>query len=256
MKAKAALIILAVASLALGIALYMVAAKASKEKEIDEGRISVSSNNVVTLQHSLDQERNEKMQLQTNLAETRTDFSNKLAATEASLSTTAASLAKAQADAKAAAEAAAEELRQRDKKIADLETQRQSLDDTIAQLGANITNLETQMAVTKKKLDASEGDRQFLLKELERLRAEKADLEKKFNDLAALREQVRKLKDELALSKRLDWIRRGLYNSTGVKGFNRPSPVREAPSTNGLNVELRQDGGVKIERATNAPAVK
>lgn len=254
MKANFAVIALAATSAALGIALLVLGTKASRDNKAAGDRIDFFSNSVVTLRQSLDQERSDKLLLQTNLAETQVDFSNKLAATEAALSTTTASLTKSQADAKAAAEAAAAELSQREKKIADLAAEKQTLDETIAQLGATITNLETQMAITKKKLEGSEGDRQFLQKELERLRAEKEDLEKKFNDLSAIREQEHKLKEELALSKRLDWIRRGLYNGSSVKGFNRPAPPRSEPSAKGLNVELRQGGGAKIEPA--APAGK
>jgi len=62
-------------------------------------------------------------------------------------------------------------------------------------------------ADTERKLAASEGDREFLLAELKRLQAEKVDLERQFNDLALLRDQIRKLKDELSIASRLEWIR-------------------------------------------------
>ncbi len=261
MKAKVALIILVCVVLGLGIGLVVISRNASEEKTTADAKIAVLNENVTQYQSQLEQERVEKMGLQTNFAATKVEFSNKLAATEANLSTTAASLAKAQADAKAAADAAAAEMAQRDKKIGDLEIQNQSLDKTALDLRGSITNLESQISITEKKLATSEGDRQFLLTELKRLQAEKADLEKKFNDLAVLREQVHKLKEELALSRRLDWIRRGLYATAGEKGGQRmiTTPTTVA-STNapGLNVELRQDGGVKIQpsSATNAPVTQ
>ena len=83
----------------------------------------------------------------------------------------------------------------------------------MADLNTSITSLESQIDNTKKKLAASEGDRDFLLNELKRLQTEKAELERKFNDLAVLRDQVRKLRDELSIARRLEWIRRGLYGS-------------------------------------------
>ena len=82
------------------------------------------------------------------------------------------------------------------------------------------------------------------------LQARKDDLEKKFNDLAALKEQIHTLREELSIARRLDWIRRGIYETFNQKGAERllhpagPLPVNTNWS---LNVELRQNGGVKIE---------
>jgi hypothetical protein len=82
------------------------------------------------------------------------------------------------------------------------------------------------------------------------------------NSLAFLREQVHKLKDEDSISRRLDWIRRGLYGNADQKGGEKLQQGFNVPmrATNyGLNVELRQDGSEKIIPptplpATNAPA--
>lgn len=257
MKAKVALIILIVIALGLGIGLTVVKQQAARERVEAGDRISVLSDNLEHARRDLEQERSDKMLLETNLADTRTEFSNKLTATEAALNTTAATLTKAQADSKASAEAAAAEIAARDKKISDLEVQNQSLDKTAADLRLSITGLEDKIASTEKKLLASEGDRNFLIKELKRLQTEKADLEKKFNDLAVLRDQVRKLRDEMDLSRRLDWLRRGLYATAGSKGGERLINTTAVPQTNNLlNVELRQDGGVRIQstQTTNPPA--
>ena len=59
----------------------------------------------------------------------------------------------------------------------------------MAQLNVDMKGLESLIQDTQKKLEASEGDRDFLLAELQRLRAEKAELEKQFNNLASLRDQ-------------------------------------------------------------------
>jgi hypothetical protein len=85
-------------------------------------------------------------------------------------------------------------------------------------------------------------------------------LERQFNDLAAVRTQLRKLKDDLAIARRLEWIRDGVYGVLAEKGAEHllrgpPLPHTNPPPT--LNVELHQDGAVKIESApppTNAPA--
>src|SRR5204862_4664146 len=128
-----------------------------------------------------------------------------------------------------------EELAKRDAKINDLETQRDDLTHKMDDFKTAITNLETQIGETEKKLAASEGDREFLLKELKRLQAEKAELERQFNDLAMLREQVRKLRDELSISKRLDWIRRGLYGS--LKGAEKLQEGYSATSGTGTTFD-------------------
>ena len=102
----------------------------------------------------------------------------------------------------------------------------------------------------------NEGARAHL-SELRRLQDEKNSLERQFNDLAMLREQVRKLRDELSISRRLDWIRRGLYGS--LKGAERLQQGIEPPITGGtnfdLNVELQESGEVEVvPQGTNAPA--
>ena len=256
MKARVALVILIVTALALGVGLTLVSHRASKDKAVDMDIIMVLKSNLDQTQKALDQERSDKMAMETILTDTRNDLSNKLTATEGTLATTAAAVIRAQAEAKAASEAAAAEITVRDKKISDLETQNQTMDKTANDLRSNIIELEGKINSTEKKLASSEGDREFLLKELKRLQSEKADIERKFNDLAELRNQVRKLKDELALSRRLDWLRRGLYSTVGAKGGERLIKTEIVPETNNvLNVELRQDGGVKIQssQTTNAP---
>ena len=102
---------------------------------------------------------------------------------------------------------------------------------------------------TEKKLSASEGDREFLLKELKRLQTEKAELERQFNDLSVLRTQVSKLKEELSVSRRLEWIRMGIYGFQDKKGAEQLMQTKTpaAAKTNfNLSVELKQDGSSKI----------
>ena len=160
-------------------------------------------------------------------------------------------LAKTEAEAKAAAKAAEEELARRDSKIKDLENQNDGLSKTMEDLKGSITTLETRIADTQKKLATSQGEKEFLVKELKRLQAEKAELERQFNDLSAVREQVRKLRDELSIARRLDWIRRGLYGND-VKGgqrlqqgFSKPAGTNDTNAYN-LNVEIKREGGAKV----------
>lgn len=261
MKSNAVAIILVLACLGLGAVLLVDNKKHAEEKQKQDNTIQELTNTVSTLDGKLSELRVVNSTLETNLALTKLEDSNALAAARAELASTAASLEKSQADAKAAQAAADAVKAGQDKKISDLEAQNLELDKQSNDLRGSITNLETQILATQKKLAASEGDRELLLKELKTLQAQKEELEKKFNDLAVLRDQVRKLKDELSIARRLDWIRRGIYDSITEKGGERLiHPAQAAPpATSGaLNVELRQSGGVKVTppASTNAAPAK
>jgi hypothetical protein len=181
---------------------------------------------------------------------------------DANLRTTEADLEKSVVEAKAETKAVTDSnaviLAQRDEKIAELESRNEAMDKEADALHIAITNLELRIATTQDKLAKSEGDRTFLLKELKALQAEKLDLEQKFNNIADVRAQLHKLKVEAAIARRLDWIRRGMYDSFKEKGGElliQPSPQAPPPGSSGANVELKQGGGVKIQTSppTNAP---
>ena len=242
---------LVVLCIALGVGLLIRHAKAVQQQQDAEAKIMTLSNQWVKTESDLNDQRKVNSTLEQTL-ETKTSeaqgLSNKL-------DNLTATLAKTEAEAKSAAQQAKDEIAKRDARIADLEGKNDDLTKQMTDLNTSINNLETQIADTQKKLAASEGDREFLLKELKRLQAEKAELERKFNDLAVLRDQVRKLRDELSIARRLEWIRRGLYGSE--KGAERLQKglTTTSPQTNfDLNVEIKQSGGAKIASpATNSP---
>jgi chromosome segregation ATPase len=206
------------------------------------------SNQVVQLHADLNEQKQVNTQHETDL-DVQREALKKLSNT---LNQTSATLAKTETDAKAAAKQAAEEMAKRDARISELEGQRDDLTKRMTELNGAITGLEGEIAETQRKLAASEGDRAFLLKELKRLQSEKMELEKQFNDLAMLRDQVKKLKDELSVSRKLDWLRRGIYGTPkGAEKLLKPTG-NEAKKNYDLNVELKQDGSVKVN--TNAPA--
>ena len=153
-----------------------------------------------------------------------------------------------------------DEVVKRDQKITALETQNRELDEKAVDLSAALTNLTTLIVDTQRKLDASEGDKAFLEKELKRLMAEKAELERQFNDLVVLRAQVSRLKEELSIARRLEWIRKGLFASDEQKGAQKlmnlkPPPTPAPTNTYDLNVEVNADGSVRvIPPLTNSPA--
>lgn len=253
MKGRAALIILVLISIGLGIGLLVRHNQAARENQKAHEKIIKLSNDVVQIHGKVDDLNNVNRVLENNL-DGRT---RELETVSNNLISVSATLAKTEAEAKAAAEAAAAEMAKRDTQIAELQGQNDEMTKRMLDLNTSLGNLEKQIASTEKKLAASEGDRDFLLRELKRLQTEKAELEKQFNDLAVLREQVSKLKDELSIARRIDWIRRGIYGTTaqkGAEGLIKPIQPPAPPSTNvNLNVELQQSGGVKIQSGTNTP---
>jgi septal ring factor EnvC (AmiA/AmiB activator) len=222
---------------------------ATSEKKRDVQTISHYSNEWVETTKKLDEQKMVNLSLEHDFAtqaEELKTYSNNLASVSANF-------AKTQTEAKAAAEVAKEEMRRKDARISELESERDGMSKKMNELTNSISNLETQIAETQHKLEASEGDREFLLKELKRLQAEKLELEKQFNDLALLREQVRKLRDELSVSRRLEWIRRGLYgNLKGGEALRKGFASAPSAQTNyNLDVEIRRDGSAKV--LTNGP---
>jgi chromosome segregation ATPase len=253
-KDKAPIIVLVLVAVGLAIGLIVVNNKASLQKKEADDSIRSLSNIVISTKATLAEYQSVNQTLETNLAATKAEASNKLSLSEANLHSTEAELEKARAEAKAQAEADAAAVAQRDKKISDLQNQNVDLDKKAADLRATIATLDTQIADTKKKLAESQGDRTLLLAELKRLQARQAELERKFHDLAALRLEIRKLKEEATLARQLDWMRRGVYASFGEKGAEllmkhgaEPPP----PATNAqLNVEIHQSGTIKITPTT------
>ena len=282
MKDKAPIIVLIVVCVLLGIGWLITHNNAVEEKNKDTKQIQDLSGNLSKTKTDLDEQKKVNTTLETNLQQ-RTEearaLSNNLATTSATLKDTEDKLAKTEADAKAAAAAAAtaaaeaaakiarqegeakrmqEDIAQRNTRISELEANRDDLTKKMGDLNVAINKLNGQIADTEHKLSVSEGDRDFLLKELKRLQSEKAELEKQMNDLAYLREQYKKLKEEMNIAKRLEWIRKGIYGIEEKKpgqiqneGFSGPPTVK---TNYNLTVELKKDGTVTI--VTNAPPPK
>jgi len=251
MKNLIVIILLAAVCVGLGVVLFTKTQRAEEQQQKNVDTILSHSNQWVKTSLELDEEREVNKALTADLQQSRTDFveltntysdiASKLTKTEAELKDSQSALA------------------QRDSKIASLETQNRELDERAIDLSASLTNLTIQIAETQRKLDASEGDKVFLEQELKRLMAEKAELERQFNDLAILRAQVSKLKEELSIARRLEWIRKGLFASGEQKGAQQLLTVKnsvkkaEEPAYD-LNVEITADGSVKvIPGITNSP---
>jgi len=242
---KAAIVFLILASLGLGVGLMMRHKQAVEVKKQDDEKITVLSKNVEDTKNKLDEQEKLAMYLQTNLV-VRTE---ELSGASNNLSKLNAELARTQKEMQAAAEAARADIERRDLQISKLTTETNAMTQKMDDMTASIGKLGKLISDTERKLAASEGDREFLLKELKRMQVEKADLERQFNDLAALRTQVAKLKEELSIARRLEWIRLGIYGASEKKGAEKLMAGTTGPTkTNNfnLNVELKQDGGAQV----------
>jgi chromosome segregation ATPase len=236
--------------------------KAAQEQRVRADEINTLSNKWVTAKTKLDDEAQRSANFEKDLAETKkalAELTNSFAQVAANLSQASSDLAKTEA----ALKAKEEDLKKRDAKITELEGQNVSLDKRALELGSSITNLTVQIEDTRRKLAQSEGDKAILESNLKRLIAEKAELERQFNDITVVRAQVAKLRQELTIARRHDWIRLGLFASGEQKGAQKLvegvtplSVMARTPKPNyDLNVEVSSDGSVRVvpPPGTNRP---
>ncbi len=268
MKNRIGLVVLVLVCLGLGIALVTIRKQASDQQQKDSVRIDTLSNDLTKTSTELKDQQQVNAMFEKDLDTTKkalTSLTNEFTTLSSNYSETTQTLAKTET----ALRDSQAEVAKRDAKITDLETQNQALDRHALDLSSSITNLTIQIADTERKLAASEGDKALLEKELKRLMAEKAELERQFNDLTVMRAQVAKLKEELNIARRVEWIRQGLFASAEQKGaqklmqgFPIPQSQPKAMKANyDLNVEVGADGSVKVippvrSAASNAPPNK
>lgn len=270
MKNRIGIVVLVVLCLGLGIGLIASRKQASDLEHQDTERIEVLSNKWVKTSSDLEEQKQVAAMYEKDVDTQKKalgDLSNDFARVSADLSQTSTKLASTEA----ALKTNQEELAKREARISELENQTQDLNKQASDLSTQLTNLTSQIADTQRKLDASEGDKAFLEKELKRMIAEKAELERQFNDLTVLRAQVAKLKQEMSIARRLEWIREGLFARAEQKGAQQlmqgagtGQTVAKAPKpAYDLNVEVNADGSVKVippfsdlPQTTNSPPPK
>jgi chromosome segregation ATPase len=207
---------------------------------------------LTTATANLDELRQVNLMLTNDLASSRQEaltFSNQFTEASGTLADTKASLQNAQY-----------QINNLNSRIAGLEAQNRVFDQRTTALTNAIAGLNAQIAGTQKKLAGAETNNAFLQKELQRQTAARAELESKFNNLSTVRAQVKKLRDELFVARRLEWMREGTDPGSQQKGgqllMQRTASTNAArlPHYN-LNVEVSSDGSIHvIPSPTNAPA--
>ena len=145
--------------------------------------------------------------------------------------------------------------------ITDLESQNQVLDQRAAALTNAIASLNAQIDDTQQKLADTETNNTFLEKELQQQTAARAELENKFNNLSVVRTQVKKLRDDAFVARRLQWMRDGTDPASQPKSgqlqIQRTVPGSAAALSPhyDLNVEVSSDGSIHVAPiSTNTPA--
>ena len=257
MKIKIGIIVLAVACIGLLIALFATKKAADDQRAQATATILQFSNDLGAANMNLNDQRQVNLMLTNDLAAAHqvvATLSNTLAETTATLTTTKASLIGAEG-----------QIVNLNGRITDLEAQNKALDDRATELTNKIAELDALIAATQQKLASSENDNAFLTAELKKQMAQKAELERNFNDLNVVRAQVKKLRDELFVTRRLQWMANGNDPATPKKGAQllmqntsatvppaSPAAAKAAAaaapaaSKYDLNVEVGSDGSVHV----------
>jgi hypothetical protein len=260
MNMKIGIAILGVACVGLAVALVVLKRQGEAQLATSTGTILDFSNRIVKANVQIEDLNQANLNLGNDLAANRQMslvVSNQLVATASTLADTLATTT-------VSLQTAEQKITNLTGRITDLEAQNQVLDQRANSLSNTIAALDRQISFTQAKLAASETNNAFLNAQLKGLIAERNALQDKFNDLAVVRGQARKLRDEKLVEQRLAWMRAGIDPSNPLKGGQ--LLMRHAPSTNtarsaagspsyNLNVEVGSDGSVHvIAPATNAPA--
>lgn len=257
MKIKISMVILAV--VCAGLAVALVATKTQSHKQLNEAadKIFDISNQLATANENLDDLRQVNLRLTNDLASVEQQASR--------LSNSLNEASGALASAKATLQGAQDQIANLNGRISDLETQNKVLDDRANTLSNTIAALNAQIADTERRLANADTNNAFLEKELQQQIAQRAELQRKFDDVNEVRAQVRKLRDELFVARRLQLMRNSATELKGAQLLVQPRTVTPSAATAkpppryDLNVEIGSDGSVRVipppaQTMTNSPA--
>jgi hypothetical protein len=283
MKTKIGVAVLAAICVGLVVALVVTRNQGDDQQKKDSAIISQFSNDLTTAYLNLDDYRQVNLVLSNKLDASQQEtlaVSNNLVQISGTLTETKTSLSDAQV-----------QITNLDARVADLEAQNQALDKRASDLTNTIASLDSEIVLAQMKLLQSQTNNTFLEDELKRQIAEKAELQRKFDDLATVRVQVKKLRDDAITARRLEWMREGIDPAKIMKGGeimmqHTEPPTNAAPGSAtpdvtpnpktkidnerippplgpnfNLNVEVGSDGSVHVipalpgtPAATNPPA--
>ena len=257
MKIKMVMVVLTV--VCAGLAVALLAAKKTVHDQLSEkdaAILDVSNQLVAANDHVNDLQ-------QVNLVLTNNIIASQQQIAKLSNGLTQAS--SALASAKATLQGAEDQIANLNGRVGDLEAQNKVLDDRATALTNTIAALDAQIAENERKLAESETNNVFLEKELQQQIAQRAELERKFSDLNEVRAQVRKLRDEAFIARRLQLMRNSATEQKGAELLVQPrtaaatAAAAKLPPHYDLNVEVGSDGSVHVippptNGVMNAPA--
>jgi septal ring factor EnvC (AmiA/AmiB activator) len=144
--------------------------------------------------------------------------------------------------------------------IASLEAQNQAYEQRAEQMSNTMSALNAKILAAENELSESETNNSFLSGELTNEVQKLAEMTKNFNDLKTVKNQARKLHDELVVERRMQWIREGTQPNNNVHGAQLlmarswPTNKLTPPSHYNLSVEVDSSGAVQIVSDTNSAA--
>jgi chromosome segregation ATPase len=251
MKIKIGIVILVALCAGLLIALIATKKQSDDLHLKDASSILEFSNQLDTANLTLNDVRQVNLMLTNDIVATREALetaSNNLAETSGEL-----------AGAKTELESDQNQITNLNGRIGDLEAQNKVLDERATTLSNSIASLDGQITATQQQLATSETNNTFLAAELQKQMAQKAELERRFNDIDEVRDQVKKLRNELFEARRLQWMNAGTSPATQPKGAellmqrSPPAGVASASAKSSkpspqydLNVEVGSDGSVHV----------
>ena len=241
MKTKIVVVALAVVCVGLAIGLFAVKKQGDEQHNSDVSSIVDFSNQVVNARMKIDDLNQVNLTYSNDMVlsqQQATQLSNSLAAATATVASSQAALTSAQ-----------DQIKNLNGHISDLEIQNKVLDQQANDLTNTIAKLNTLIEDTRSKLATSENNSAFLQQELQKQMAQKAEIEHKFNDLDELRKQVKKIKTDLFIARRLELMKNDNGNKKGAelliqRTVSATNAVPAGPAD--LNVEVGSDGSVKV----------
>jgi chromosome segregation ATPase len=267
MKIKIVIVILALAAVGLGIAFFATKQQAEKQHEADTSSMLDFSNQVVTASQQVKDLQQENLTLTNTLVasteqagQLASSLSNQLASTTVTLEDTRTRLAATQSQ----LDTTSNQVTVLNVHLTELELQNKALDQRAGELTNAIAQLNAIIAETREKLAVSETNGAFLQGELQKQMAQKAELEKQFNDLDVLRAQIKKIRTEAFVTRRVQLMKNDNGNKKGAELLLQrnvtvtPASAAKPAASYDLNVEVGSDGSVRVipplGTPTNSPA--
>ncbi len=252
MKIKIAIVVLVLALVALGIALFATQKQSEEQHSTDVKTIVTFSNLLTDTQGQLSEQRQVNLDLTNDLSFTRSQLtvaqehiqqlSNNLVNVEVQLENTSALLAIAQ-----------NQVTNLNVKLADLEWHNKTLEQNAIELTNTIAQLNQTIATTEHRLATEKKNRVYLEKELQKQIAMRTELESKFNNIAEVRAQLRKMRDDMVLNNRIATMKDPTVGKKGAELLVLQSTVQVLTPTNVVTSKTSMTNSAASKKAVNTP---